>query len=167
VRAQRDLWVEVLVDGNPIGRSKLGAVPYAIEAQRASEPAGALAQAVVPSGAVMAFDLDQCPAGWVPFPAAAGRTVVGTDATRPRGALAGAEQVTLTLSELPAHSHTLQIRNSVASFNMNNPPDPLYPQGGTSVPTTYGNSIPSSVQGQGQPFSNLQPSLFLLYCKKS
>jgi hypothetical protein len=167
VRAQPNLWVEVLVDGIPLGRSKVGAVPYALEAQRASDAAGALAQAVVPPGAVMAFDLDQCPAGWTPFAAAAGRAVVGVDGTRPRGTQAGAEQVALTIRELPEHAHTHNIRAAVGSFNTNNPPDPLYSQGGTGVATAYGNSVPSAVQGQGQPFSNLQPSLFLLYCRKS
>jgi hypothetical protein len=35
VRAAADLWVEVAVDGSPLGRVKLGAVPYAIEADHA------------------------------------------------------------------------------------------------------------------------------------
>jgi hypothetical protein len=167
VRAQPDLWVEVLVDGIPIGRSKLGAVPYALEAQRASELTGSLTQALVPSGAVMAFDLDQCPPGWTALASASGRTIVGADAGRPRGTLAGVEQVTLSIKELPEHAHTHTIRAAVGSFNTNNPPDPLYSQGGTGVATAYGSSVPSAVQGQGQPFTNLQPSLFLLYCKKS
>ena len=35
VHSNSDLWVDVLVDGASIGRSKLGAVPYAIEADHA------------------------------------------------------------------------------------------------------------------------------------
>jgi hypothetical protein len=34
VRQNPDLWVEVVVDGTSLGRTKLGAVPYAVEARR-------------------------------------------------------------------------------------------------------------------------------------
>ncbi len=38
-----DLWVETLVGGTSFGRSKIGAVPFAVEAQRAATPSGTLA----------------------------------------------------------------------------------------------------------------------------
>jgi hypothetical protein len=34
-QGNKDLWIEALVDGNSLGFSKLGAVPYAIEAAHA------------------------------------------------------------------------------------------------------------------------------------
>lgn len=43
VHATPDLWAEVLVDGDSLNRTKLGAVPYALEADRASNATGALA----------------------------------------------------------------------------------------------------------------------------
>lgn len=43
VKKNADLWVEVLVEGASLGRTKLGAVPYAVEAQQAQEAAGAIA----------------------------------------------------------------------------------------------------------------------------
>ncbi|HMA91419.1 MAG TPA: fibrinogen-like YCDxxxxGGGW domain-containing protein, partial [Polyangiaceae bacterium] len=46
VRNSPDLWLEVLVDGATLGRSKFGAVPYAIEARTASNAAGSLAAAI-------------------------------------------------------------------------------------------------------------------------
>jgi hypothetical protein len=46
VHASPDLWAELLVDGASVGRTKLGAVPYALEADTASNAAGALAQAL-------------------------------------------------------------------------------------------------------------------------
>lgn len=46
VRNSPDLWVEVSVDGASLGRSRFGAVPYAIEARTASNAAGALATAI-------------------------------------------------------------------------------------------------------------------------
>ena len=42
VESKQDLWVEVFVDGMSMGRTKLGAVPYALESERASAAAGAL-----------------------------------------------------------------------------------------------------------------------------
>src|SRR5262249_48869424 len=35
VRANPDLWIDVLIDGASVGRTKLGAVPYAVEADHA------------------------------------------------------------------------------------------------------------------------------------
>jgi hypothetical protein len=37
VGANADVWIEVLVDGSSLGRTKAGAVPYAVEAAHASE----------------------------------------------------------------------------------------------------------------------------------
>jgi hypothetical protein len=42
IKANSDTAVEVVVDGSPLGITKLGAVPYAVEADRASSAAGAL-----------------------------------------------------------------------------------------------------------------------------
>jgi hypothetical protein len=42
IKANPDLWIEVIVGATSLGRKKLGAVPYAVEAQRASEASGAL-----------------------------------------------------------------------------------------------------------------------------
>jgi hypothetical protein len=42
VKANPELWVEVIVENQSLGRSKLGAVPFAIEAGRAAEASGAL-----------------------------------------------------------------------------------------------------------------------------
>jgi hypothetical protein len=41
VHANRDLWIDVLVDGTSLGRAKLGAVPYAVEADIATTAAAA------------------------------------------------------------------------------------------------------------------------------
>lgn len=43
VRRSPDLWVETLVGGTSFGRTKIGAVPYAVEAARAAGASGALA----------------------------------------------------------------------------------------------------------------------------
>jgi hypothetical protein len=46
VHDNSDLWVDVLVDGGPIGRAPLKAVPYAIEAASAAAASGALATTI-------------------------------------------------------------------------------------------------------------------------
>lgn len=42
VHAGADQWIEVFVDGSSLGRTKMGAVPFAVEADTASHAAGAL-----------------------------------------------------------------------------------------------------------------------------
>jgi len=51
VRENQDVWVEVRVGIETLGRSKIGAVPYAIEAARASDSAGALGTLLTALGA--------------------------------------------------------------------------------------------------------------------
>ncbi len=64
VAAQSDLWVDVSVAGTSVGRTKLGAVPYAIAAGDASTVQGKSPDDLgVPSGMIGMF-ADACPAGW-------------------------------------------------------------------------------------------------------
>lgn len=46
VHENADLWVEITVGGTPLSRTKLGVVPYAVEANRASQAVGPLAAQV-------------------------------------------------------------------------------------------------------------------------
>jgi hypothetical protein len=63
VRANPDLWTEVLVDGASAGRTKMGAVPYALEADSASNAGGALATrlAAIEAGNFGAHDTTGAP----------------------------------------------------------------------------------------------------------
>jgi hypothetical protein len=79
IRKKSDVFVEVVVNGTPLERSKLGAVPYAVEAERASDAAGVLDQRLtalergggLPVGSVVSSTLsesqyrDSAGAGWV------------------------------------------------------------------------------------------------------
>ncbi|MEW5849805.1 MAG: phage tail protein [Myxococcota bacterium] len=67
-----NLWVELGVDGDTLPRTRLTAVPYAVESSRASEASGALAaqlqqmvDALVPVGTVVAFAGTVPPTGWL------------------------------------------------------------------------------------------------------
>lgn len=64
----------------------------------------AAAVAVVPRGAVVAFDRTTCPTGWHVFAKAQGRTVVGLN---PGGTLRGRVGVKLTDKEVRKHDHTI------------------------------------------------------------
>ena len=81
---------------------------------------------LVPSGAVMAFDLDVCPSGWSVLPSAQGRTVVGVNAdttnglsVRTRGQSFGEENHTLVASEMPSHTHTESVCGNDGAFTNN------------------------------------------------
>jgi hypothetical protein len=176
IAASPDLWVEVVVDGTSLGRTKLGAVPYAVEAARASTATGQLGTQVVPAGAVMAFDLAACPAGWTALTDAQGRVIVGSTTAVARGTKVGSDQVTLTTAQMPAHAHGVTDPGHV--HGVDNTIDyglpPVFSTAGNqgvgarqinSHPATTGISIQSS--GGGQAFDNRQASLALLYCKKN
>jgi hypothetical protein len=60
VHANPDLWIEVSIDGAALARTKIGAVPYALESATASAAAGALAaslNALVPPKAIITANL--------------------------------------------------------------------------------------------------------------
>lgn len=57
VRNHSELWVEVIVEGESLGRSRLGAVPYAVEAESAENG--------VPPGTIVAYGGETPPPGWL------------------------------------------------------------------------------------------------------
>ena len=120
VSAIPDLWIEVLVGGVSLGRKKLGAVPYAVEASRASSAAGTLANQIVPPGAVMFFNLSACPAGWTAFAGAQGRYVVGVPAGGTLNGTGGTALANLENRPVGQHSHSTS--------------DPGHNHGGSSGP---------------------------------
>jgi len=116
-----------------------------------------------PSGAVIAFDLDQCPAGWEEFDLAKGRVIVGTKGSengltdRQRGYCAGEENHTLTVDEMPAHSHSFSTHYSSGRHSGRV----------TGDYTRYGySSVTTSSSGGNKSHNNMPPYTVLLYCKK-
>ena len=57
IRDHSEVWIEVIVESVSLGRSKIGAVPYAIEAESAQNGA--------PAGSIVAFGGAVAPPGWV------------------------------------------------------------------------------------------------------
>lgn len=171
LRAEPELFVEVEVGGTTIGeRVRIGAVPYALEADHAvmassSRPGSTLAHEGVPAGAVMAFQLDTCPTGWAPLAAAAGRTIVGVDATHARGTSFGSDAVTLETAQLPSHTHSVSVTIPLSSVGCDRNCTTVgfsrqsgVNQGSASATGTSG------AAGGGQPVTVRDPSLALLYC---
>lgn len=114
----------------------------------------------IPSGAVMPFNLASCPSGWSAFASAQGRFVVGTGGGYALGNTGGAENVTLTVNEMPSHTH-----NTYSSDNAASPR--TYPYAGQmgnySVNSSGG---PTQARGGDQPHENRPPYVALLYCQK-
>jgi hypothetical protein len=177
-------WVEVIDGTTSIGRSKIGAVPYAVEADHAmsaTNAAGALATQLVPSGAVMAFNLAACPAGWAPFTAAGGRTIVGVNGAggnglsqRTLGQTLGEENHSMSASEMPSHTHNILIQSPGSGpnqgyWNFNWGTAGAFGSQ-AAIPPTYGaglqNFMVAEAAGGGTAFNNMQPSVALLYCQK-
>ena len=65
IRENSDLWVEVIIEDLSFGRERIGAVPYAVEADNG-----------VPVGSILAFFGQDAPRGWL---VADGRTISSLD----------------------------------------------------------------------------------------
>lgn len=131
----------------------------------AAELAGAVA---LPAGLVAAFDLPNgCPLGWSHFDASAGRVIIGVDGERyrlsyeagePKYVTGGAETHTLTIEEMPAHSH----RESGGRFSNRSGSG----RGDVQDPGSSGRNIRTDSVGGGKPHNNMPPYIALYYCKK-
>jgi microcystin-dependent protein len=65
VRGNPDLFLEVEVNGGSLGRTKISAVPFAVEAGRAASLTAAASNTLVPSGSIVAFGGPTAPDGWL------------------------------------------------------------------------------------------------------
>jgi microcystin-dependent protein len=124
----------------------------------------------VPSGAILAFDLDICPSGWEPFDPLDGRVVVGAGSgskltPRRRGDPGGAEEITLEPKHLPQHTHAVYPHAGAVSPNSGTPG-----ASGPSKDPNPGSNVQPSQSGPGPgssaPLGIMPPFYTLLYCKK-
>jgi len=135
--------------------------------------------AVVPSGAVIAVDSASCPPGFSTFTPAAGRVLEGAGAggttTYNVGDSGGSDSHTLTLDELPNHTHDVpEIVTDVAIFGSGGrggyaAGSPFRSMGATGGLTNGGLPQPygSQPDGSAAPIDIRQAYYPLLYCQKN
>lgn len=128
----------------------------------------------IPTGGVVAFNLDSCPDGWSVLGNAVGRMIVGLgtytsnaddDGSNPattynRGDIGGRMDHVLTKGQMPRHRHSLA--NGVAHNRQG--PGGNWNVGGTARNMPYNGY--SNWQGSDQAHENRPPYLALLYCQK-
>ena len=120
--------------------------------------------ALVPTGAVMAFNLDKCPDGWKELRQAFGRTVIGVGegmglTPRELGQIGGAETHKMTIEELVPHSHKVH--------GTNNKGTPGHPDNkGMEYGKYFRDYADTSTIGNGKDFNIMQPWVAYLYCEK-
>jgi microcystin-dependent protein len=144
----------------------------------------------IPSGAVMAFDLERCPAGWAPFAPAAGRAIIGDNdgrnglSPRPHGTVLGEENHVLTADELAPHTHAgstgtgkaMRYR-TVGALGTNTANNHITGWAGTAnfvdreddgwaLAAHSHDFVTNGGAVGGKGHNNMQPSVALLYCKK-
>lgn len=141
---------------------------------------------LLPSGAVMAFNLDTCPDGWTAYADGKGKVIVGTgynsdginEKVFVRGEIGGEYEHAMTISEMPRHDHLLPFRfnshftndgNGWYNVPQTNMPDS---EGGYFSGWQYSNQYEgtpigeSGERGDSGRFNVMQPYVALLYCVK-
>ena len=125
--------------------------------------------AALPSGAVLAFNLEECPSGWTPFREAEGRFVVGVGndngrnkdpsgnslTARHLAQTGGFEAHKLTPDEMPSHTHEHSIAKRVKRQNGDH--------GSAEIP---GTTSTTKAAGGGKPHNNVPPFVALRYCQR-
>jgi microcystin-dependent protein len=99
-----------------------------------------------------------------------GRTPMHFSSTTPQGTVAGAENVQITTSTMPAHNHVVNATTNTATRRV--PTGKMFAADTASVadfyvaPGTTTTLAPGSVSatGSGQGHNNMQPSLVINFC---
>ncbi|MBR9690843.1 hypothetical protein GOV08_04110 [Candidatus Woesearchaeota archaeon] len=116
---------------------------------------------LVPSGAVLAFNLATCPSGWSRFTDADGRVITGLSSEAEFNTLlktGGEKTHTLTVKEMPSHTHKMAGSLHTRQESID---DILHQTHSTTGSTA------TSATGGGAAHNNLQPYVTLLYCVKN
>jgi len=115
----------------------------------------------VPAGLIAAFNANQCPQGWTAFNAAAGRVLLGSGTLGidqyAVGNTGGEARHTLTIPEIPSHTHTYRLGTGEQTWATSMPANAQ--NGGGPTGTT-------NARGGSQPHENRPPYLVVKYCRK-
>ena len=125
----------------------------------------------LPDGFVVAFAGLECPHGWNEFSAARDRFIVGASSRRPvtpdedddgepeyrRG---GAEEVTLTEAQMPAHHHFVRHSDNVDPGQ----PHSVMTSGQSATFEGRASTRDTDIRGGSQPHENMPPYIALYFC---
>lgn len=122
----------------------------------------------VPSGCILAYsgEAETVPEGWAVCdgqngtPDLRGRFILGVSETHPVGETGRAEEVTLSIQQMPAHSHTIPNIPYGSYLTNNTGSNPVLPY--SSGSSGYG----SGDAGGSQPHPNMPPYYALIYIMK-
>lgn len=134
------------------------------KAMEAAYQAKLALQLAVPKGAVMAFNLEECPKGWSSFDNLNGRVVVGSGTgssgltDRTLGEQGGEEKHILLQSELTPHSHVYTFTDHTHTPQHVDDSEEEFGKSNTPADTT--------ITGDGAPFNVMQPFHVLKYCER-
>ncbi|MCC7385738.1 MAG: collagen-like protein [Deltaproteobacteria bacterium] len=145
VQANSEVWVEIRVDTESAGRAKVGAVPYAIEAARASAAAGALEVTISDhEGRIVALEMN--PTG-------------ATGATGPTGPIGPTGPAGANGAAGPTGPAGTNGTNGAAGpTGPAGPTGAIGPTGAAGVPGAAGPTGPTGVQGPVGPTGPTGPA---------
>ncbi|MEM6933266.1 MAG: hypothetical protein AAF526_06705 [Pseudomonadota bacterium] len=140
-------------------------------------------QPSIGAGAVVAYDADRCPKGWVSFKPAAARFIIGAGGPlefgydtgengqqltlRGHRVIGGSETHTLTLPEMPRHAHHVMVGQSggngpvVVSWELGE-----IGKGKHAGLTEYVGGPVGAQPGAASPHNNMPPYMALRFCRK-
>lgn len=126
------------------------------------------------ANAVVAFDQNGCPDGWVQFTDAAGRAIIGAGNGTPSGGTptpqtsrtyrehGGEEAVTLTEAHIPNHYHNVPFVPEVSNLSGNS-----YPvMSSLKHSATARSHVATGSYGASGAHNNMPPYIALYFCKK-
>ena len=135
----------------------------------------------MPANTVAAFNLEDCPNGWIEFSELAGRVIVGTGGAgntdkngkpltlRTWKDAGGEEMHLLTEPEMPLHFHKMKNFDELGYDNQDEK------TGASKYRVTWDNNKPwegntksfeTKNAGESKPHNNMQPYYVLTYCRK-
>ena len=127
-------------------------------------PPGAAGGGSVPIGSIVIWSgaADAVPTGWAlcdgtnGTPDLRGRFVLGAGGKYPPEDVGGAETVTLSLNQIPAHRHTINTKSNATSLG-------VIPRPALASNTGRDYSLDTSLTGSSEPHENMPPYYALCY----
>lgn len=165
-------------------RAQVASIPQGPPGQRGPQgPAGPVQEMSFPQRMVVAFD-GQCPDGWVEYPGASGRVVLGVNDQHLFRQTDGEESHTLSVEELPnytlrgtatenSHSHSVSVQFSVIDGENGSENPRAGRDNGryrTSSPkvdvgaSEHEHDVVVQSGGANRPHNNMPPYIALYYC---